>query len=186
MTSHHLWVCSFPISAAYLGWGGEAQPFGWNRKPTKKRQQKPITAVREADFSIPISVVLPHPVPSPSGSSSTSSPPPFPSPRLAQIERREQNTSSVAAGSATRNLPAEVVEVSTFLHECEGDAVTKLTNEKVPYFNAPIYLQNKTQIGKADEIFDPINESVSAFSLCLALLLLNSVRRCYMLADLGG
>ncbi|AQK58424.1 putative H/ACA ribonucleoprotein complex subunit family protein [Zea mays] len=55
--------------------------------------------------------------------------------------------------------PAEVVEVSTFLHACEGEAVTKLTNEKVPYFNAPIYLQNKTQIGKVEEIFGPINES---------------------------
>lgn len=37
--------------------------------------------------------------------------------------------------------------------------MTKLTNEKIPYFNAPIYLQNKTQIGKVDEIFGPINES---------------------------
>ncbi|KAJ0014871.1 hypothetical protein Pint_20164 [Pistacia integerrima] len=55
--------------------------------------------------------------------------------------------------------PAEVVEVATFLHACEGDAVTKLTNEKIPFFNAPIYLQNKTQIGKVDEIFGPINES---------------------------
>ncbi|KAL0346336.1 UNVERIFIED_CONTAM: putative H/ACA ribonucleoprotein complex subunit-like protein 1 [Sesamum radiatum] len=55
--------------------------------------------------------------------------------------------------------PSEVVEVSTFLHACEGDAVTKLTNEKIPYFNAPIYLANKTQIGKVDEIFGPINES---------------------------
>ncbi|XP_019165982.1 PREDICTED: putative H/ACA ribonucleoprotein complex subunit 1-like protein 1 isoform X2 [Ipomoea nil] len=55
--------------------------------------------------------------------------------------------------------PAEVVEISTFVHACEGDAVTKLTNEKIPYFNAPIYLQNKTQIGKVDEIFGPINES---------------------------
>ncbi|KAL7185669.1 hypothetical protein ACSBR2_027593 [Camellia fascicularis] len=50
-------------------------------------------------------------------------------------------------------------EISTFLHACEGDAVTKLTNEKIPYFNAPIYLQNKTQIGKVEEIFGPINES---------------------------
>ncbi|KAI5313559.1 PREDICTED: H/ACA [Prunus dulcis] len=57
--------------------------------------------------------------------------------------------------------PSEVVEVSTFLHACEGDAVTKLTNaKKVPYFNAPIYLQNMTQIGKVDEIFGPINESL--------------------------
>lgn len=55
--------------------------------------------------------------------------------------------------------PAEVVEVSTFLHACEGEAVTRLTNEKVPYFNAPIYLQNKTQIGKVEEIFGPINEA---------------------------
>ncbi|CAL5343708.1 unnamed protein product [Camellia sinensis] len=52
----------------------------------------------------------------------------------------------------------EEAEISTFLHACEGDAVTKLTNEKIPYFNAPIYLQNKTQIGKVEEIFGPINE----------------------------
>ena len=40
--------------------------------------------------------------------------------------------------------------------------MTKLTNEKIPFFNAPIYLHNKTQIGKVDEIFGPINESVSS------------------------
>ncbi|KAL9663234.1 hypothetical protein QQ045_028073 [Rhodiola kirilowii] len=39
--------------------------------------------------------------------------------------------------------PSEVIEVETFVHACEGDAVTKLTNEKIPYFSAPIYLQNK-------------------------------------------
>uniref|UniRef100_A0A7C8YEX2 H/ACA ribonucleoprotein complex subunit n=1 Tax=Opuntia streptacantha TaxID=393608 RepID=A0A7C8YEX2_OPUST len=55
--------------------------------------------------------------------------------------------------------PAEVIEISTFVHACEGEAVTKLTNEKIPYFNAPIYLENKTQIGKVEEIFGPINES---------------------------
>ncbi|KAL2923224.1 putative H/ACA ribonucleoprotein complex subunit 1-like protein 1 [Bienertia sinuspersici] len=55
--------------------------------------------------------------------------------------------------------PSEVVEISTFVHACEGEAVTKLTHEKIPYFNAPIYLQNKTQIGKVEEIFGPINES---------------------------
>ncbi|KAL7098151.1 hypothetical protein ACP275_10G187000 [Erythranthe tilingii] len=55
--------------------------------------------------------------------------------------------------------PSEVVEISTFVNACEGDAVTKLTNEKIPYFNAPIYLENMTQIGKVDEIFGPINES---------------------------
>ncbi|CAN1124938.1 Putative H/ACA ribonucleoprotein complex subunit 1-like protein 1 [Linum perenne] len=55
--------------------------------------------------------------------------------------------------------PSEVVEISTFIHACEGDAVTKLTNEKIPYFNAPIFLKNMIQIGKVDEIFGPINES---------------------------
>ena len=56
-------------------------------------------------------------------------------------------------------------EVSSFVHACEGDAVTKLTYEKIPFFNAPIYLHNKTQIGKIDEIFGPINESVSSVLL---------------------
>ncbi|KAM0064429.1 putative H/ACA ribonucleoprotein complex, subunit Gar1/Naf1 [Helianthus debilis subsp. tardiflorus] len=50
------------------------------------------------------------------------------------------------------------MKVSSFVHACEEDAVTQLTNEKIPYFNAPIYLPNKTQIGKVDEIFGPINE----------------------------
>jgi len=30
--------------------------------------------------------------------------------------------------------------------------------DKVPWFNAPIYLQNKAVIGKVDEILGPINE----------------------------
>jgi H/ACA ribonucleoprotein complex subunit 1 len=36
--------------------------------------------------------------------------------------------------------------------------VCKSTNTKIPYFNAPIFLENKTQIGKVDEILGPINE----------------------------
>lgn len=44
-----------------------------------------------------------------------------------------------------------------FMHACEEEMVLKSTNEKVPYFNAPVYLANKTQIGKIDEIFGPIN-----------------------------
>ena len=30
--------------------------------------------------------------------------------------------------------------------------------EKVPYFNAPIYLENKTQIGKVEEILGTIHK----------------------------
>ncbi|WZZ30931.1 hypothetical protein YC2023_014332 [Brassica napus] len=61
--------------------------------------------------------------------------------------------------------PDQVVEVATFVHACEGDAVTKLCQEKIPHFNAPIYLQNKTQIGKVDEIFGPINESLFSIKM---------------------
>lgn len=32
---------------------------------------------------------------------------------------------------------------------------------QIPYFNAPIFLENKTQIGKVDEILGSINSVVS-------------------------
>ncbi|KDN51829.1 hypothetical protein RSAG8_00378, partial [Rhizoctonia solani AG-8 WAC10335] len=35
---------------------------------------------------------------------------------------------------------------------------SSLIPDKVPHFNAPIYLQNKSQIGKIDEILGPVNE----------------------------
>ncbi|KAK9462171.1 Gar1-domain-containing protein [Lipomyces oligophaga] len=54
--------------------------------------------------------------------------------------------------------PDTVLEMGTFLHASEGDIVCQSVNPKVPYFNAPIYLENKTAIGKIDEILGPINE----------------------------
>ena len=39
-----------------------------------------------------------------------------------------------------------------------SDLVLKSTNEKVPFFNAPIYLADKTEIGKIDEIFGSITD----------------------------
>eukprot|EP00117_Sycon_ciliatum_P004441 scpid97158/ scgid8814/ H/ACA ribonucleoprotein complex subunit 1; Nucleolar protein family A member 1; snoRNP protein GAR1 len=54
--------------------------------------------------------------------------------------------------------PEEVVELGTMMHPCEGELVCKCTNEKVPYFNAPVFLENKSQIGKVDEIFGPMND----------------------------
>lgn len=35
---------------------------------------------------------------------------------------------------------------------------SSLQPSQIPHFNAPIYLQNKSQIGKIDEILGPINE----------------------------
>lgn len=54
--------------------------------------------------------------------------------------------------------PDQVFEMGEFLHACEGDVVCRSTNAKIPYFNAPIYLENKTQVGKVDEILGPMNE----------------------------
>ena len=45
-----------------------------------------------------------------------------------------------------------------FMHSTEGELVCSSINTKIPYFNAPIYLENKTKIGQVDEILGPINE----------------------------
>ena len=54
--------------------------------------------------------------------------------------------------------PEEVMVLDNFMQPCEDDAVCKCPNEKIPYFNAPIYLENKQQVGKVDEIFGPIRD----------------------------
>lgn len=54
--------------------------------------------------------------------------------------------------------PDTVLEMGQFMHPCEGDIVCKSINTKIPYFNAPMYLENKTQVGKVDEILGPLNE----------------------------
>lgn len=62
-------------------------------------------------------------------------------------------------GGFTQGPPDTVLEVGSFQHPVESEMLCQLTMpEKVPYFNAPIYLSNKTQIGKVDEILGPINE----------------------------
>ncbi|CAO0798765.1 unnamed protein product [Mucor circinelloides] len=60
--------------------------------------------------------------------------------------------------SYNQGPPAEVVVVGAFQSACEGEMVCKLNNPKVPFFNAPIYLEDKTLIGKIDEILGPLNE----------------------------
>lgn len=54
----------------------------------------------------------------------------------------------------------------------------KCTTEenKVPYFNAPVYLENKEQIGKVDEIFGQLRDFVSfLLSLVQSLDLWNNL-----------
>merc|ERR1719273_1208634 len=43
-------------------------------------------------------------------------------------------------------------------HTCQDDLVLKVTQSDVPYFNAPIYLENKQQVGKIDEIFGTLRD----------------------------
>ncbi|KAF4094123.1 hypothetical protein AMELA_G00009500, partial [Ameiurus melas] len=56
--------------------------------------------------------------------------------------------------------PEYVVALGEFMHPCEDDIVCKCVTEenKVPYFNAPVYLENKEQIGKVDEIFGQLRD----------------------------
>ncbi|KAK2768663.1 H/ACA snoRNP pseudouridylase subunit [Arachnomyces sp. PD_36] len=54
--------------------------------------------------------------------------------------------------------PASVFEMGSFMHACEGEMVCESVNPKIPYFNAPIYLENKTPVGKVDEILGAINQ----------------------------
>jgi H/ACA ribonucleoprotein complex subunit 1 len=50
--------------------------------------------------------------------------------------------------------------MGTFMHAVEDEMFCMSTmKEKVPHFNAPIYLQNKSAIGKVDEILGPINQA---------------------------
>ena len=51
----------------------------------------------------------------------------------------------------------------------------RCTNEKIPYFNAPVYLENKSQIGKVDDIFGPMNEFVSCTAVRHHMTTRNSV-----------
>lgn len=60
--------------------------------------------------------------------------------------------------------PDQVVPGGELLHPCEDMIVLKSSNkDSVPFFNAPIFLENKQQIGKVDEIFGPIKDYVLLF-----------------------
>merc|ERR1712227_1033661 len=58
-----------------------------------------------------------------------------------------------------------ITEICMFSHICEDKCVCVITKKKVPYFNAPIYLKNKTLVGKISEIFGPINASMLTIKL---------------------
>jgi len=41
-----------------------------------------------------------------------------------------------------------VAEMGSFVHACEGEMICESINPKIPYFNAPIYLENKVRLYK--------------------------------------
>ncbi|XP_031827401.2 gar1 ribonucleoprotein [Nomia melanderi] len=54
--------------------------------------------------------------------------------------------------------PEEVTRLGHFTWTVQDDLVAKVDIEQVPFFNAPIYTENKQQIGKIDEIFGNIRD----------------------------
>ncbi|KAK5625564.1 hypothetical protein RRF57_001280 [Xylaria bambusicola] len=50
--------------------------------------------------------------------------------------------------------------MGSFMHACEGEMVCSSISaqNKIPQFNAQIFLENKTSVGKVDEVLGPINQ----------------------------
>ena len=40
--------------------------------------------------------------------------------------------------------------MGSFVHACEGEMICESINPKIPYFNAPIYLENKVRSYKRE------------------------------------
>ena len=49
-------------------------------------------------------------------------------------------------GGYDQGPPERVVPLGNFSHVCQEDLVVKSSIEDVPYFNAPVYLENKQQV----------------------------------------
>ncbi|XP_031356564.1 probable H/ACA ribonucleoprotein complex subunit 1 [Photinus pyralis] len=69
-------------------------------------------------------------------------------------------------GGGGRNFdqgpPERVIPLGYYDYPCQDELICKVEIEDVPFFNAPIYLENKEQIGKIDEIFgNPRDYSVT-------------------------
>ncbi|KAH3910723.1 hypothetical protein HBH56_145340 [Parastagonospora nodorum] len=61
-------------------------------------------------------------------------------------------------GERSFGPPDQVFEMGKFVHDVENEMFCESINTKIPYFNAPVYLENKTPIGKVDEILGPLNQ----------------------------
>ncbi|XP_068152910.1 probable H/ACA ribonucleoprotein complex subunit 1 isoform X2 [Drosophila tropicalis] len=61
-------------------------------------------------------------------------------------------------GGFDQGPPERVIPIGNFVYTCQNDLVCKVDIDDVPYFNAPIFLENKEQVGKIDEIFGTVRD----------------------------
>lgn len=74
------------------------------------------------------------------------------------LERNRDNHSTAASAYA---FASSSIPHVLFMFVCSRFTFMLIhSSGQVPYFNAPIFLENKSQVGKVDEIFGKIKESV--------------------------
>ncbi|XP_018020143.1 H/ACA ribonucleoprotein complex subunit 1-like [Hyalella azteca] len=61
-------------------------------------------------------------------------------------------------GGFNAGPPERVIEYAEFMHSCEGDLVCRVVHKDPPHFNAPLYFEDKEEVGKIDEIFGTPDE----------------------------
>ncbi|XP_016980191.1 probable H/ACA ribonucleoprotein complex subunit 1 [Drosophila rhopaloa] len=61
-------------------------------------------------------------------------------------------------GAFDNGPPERVIALGSYVYSCQNDLVCKVGIQDVPYFNAPIFLENKEQVGKIDEIFGTVRD----------------------------
>jgi H/ACA ribonucleoprotein complex subunit 1 len=63
-----------------------------------------------------------------------------------------------------KQFSTETVHLGTYIHTAGDQLILKLDHKDIPYPNSPVIL-NKSQIGKVDEVFGPINDVYVAVKL---------------------
>ena len=77
-----------------------------------------------------------------------------------QRVRPEKGHPPRRASAAAVSLLASIFANRTRADTLRLSRATSRPRSQVPYFNGPIFLENKTQVGKVEEIFGPINASM--------------------------
>ncbi|VDO03852.1 unnamed protein product [Rodentolepis nana] len=53
--------------------------------------------------------------------------------------------------------PEEYAEIGYVAIKCPKEVVCKLTHKDIPYFNAPVYNEKHTEIGKVDDVLGRVD-----------------------------